>query len=133
VVDLHQPHETVDTLTGLPPRQVARPGVGYSLSTNQPPRVGGGLRTRVDKFDASAVRNYLETYLGMYSDAAGPDLIGKARGACASHGQHRVGAANWNAPVIEQSSGCGYDPTQYLPALTGTIVGSTRCERCLPL
>ena len=36
-----------------------------------------------------------------------------------------VGAANWTPQMIEQFKRLrGYDPTPWLPALTGTIVGS---------
>ena len=53
--------------------------LGYSLlgTTNHPaPPEATGLE--VDKFDGAAVRRYLEHYIGMYRDAAGPGMIGES-------------------------------------------------------
>jgi (4-O-methyl)-D-glucuronate---lignin esterase len=100
--------------------------LGYSLlgTTNHPAsREATGLE--VDKFDGSAVRNYLETYLGMYRDAAGPDLIGEHGVRALLTDSIEVGAANWTPRIVEQFKRLrGYDPTPWLPALTGDIIGS---------
>ncbi len=127
VVDLTSRMKPDGTLDWTAPRgkwRVLR--LGYSLlGTTNHPASAEATGLEVDKFDASAVRNYLETYLGMYSDAAGPDLIGKHGVRALLTDSIEVGAANWTPRIIEQFKRLrGYDPTQYLPALTGTIVGS---------
>lgn len=100
--------------------------LGYSLLgvTNHPaaPEATG---LEVDKYDGEAVRRYMETYLGMYRDAAGPELMG-ARGVRAVlTDSTEVGASNWTPQLIAQFRRLrGYDPTPWLPALTGVVVGS---------
>jgi hypothetical protein len=99
--------------------------LGHSLlgTTNHPaPPEATGLE--VDKFDGPAVRRYMEHYLGMYRDASG-GLIG-ARGVRALLTDSiEVGAANWTPEMIAQFKRLrGYDPTPWLPALTGAVIGS---------
>jgi hypothetical protein len=79
----------------------------------------------VDKYDAKAVRRYLETYLDMYRDATGPELFG-ARGLRALLTDSiEVGASNWTPELLSQFKRLrGYDPLPWLPAITGVIVGS---------
>lgn len=99
--------------------------LGYSLlgTTNHPaPAEATGLE--VDKFDGAAVRDYLETYLGMYQDASA-GLIGDKGVRALLTDSIEVGAANWTPRMIDQFKRLrGYDPVPWLPALTGTIVGS---------
>ncbi|MDE2410230.1 MAG: glycoside hydrolase [Sphingomonadales bacterium] len=99
--------------------------LGYSLlgTTNHPaPREATGLE--VDKFDGAAVRRYLDHYLGMYRDASG-GMLGKRGVQALLTDSIEVGAANWTPRMIEQFRRLrGYDPTPWLPALTGTIIGS---------
>lgn len=100
--------------------------LGYSLlGTTNHPATAEATGLEVDKFDGPAVRNYLETYLNMYRDAAGAELIG-ARGVRALLTDSiEVGAANWTPKIIEQFTRLrGYDPTPWLPALTGEVIGS---------
>ncbi|PLK26435.1 glycosyl hydrolase [Novosphingobium sp. TH158] len=100
--------------------------LGYSLlgTTNHPaPPEATGLE--VDKFDGPAVRRYLEHYIGMYREASG-GKIGKGGGVDAILTDSiEVGAANWTPAMVDQFRKLrGYDPTPWLPALTGTIIGS---------
>jgi hypothetical protein len=70
--------------------------LGYSLlgTTNHPaPAEATGLE--VDKFDGDAVRRYLDHYLAMYDDAAGPGMIGKKGVRALLTDSIEVGAANW--------------------------------------
>jgi hypothetical protein len=127
VVDLTSRMKPDGTLDWNPPKghwRVLR--LGYSLlgTTNHPAtREATGLE--VDKFDAPAVRNYLETYLGMYQDAAGADLIGEHGIRALLNDSIEVGAANWTPRMIEQFRRLrAYDPTPWLPVLTGVIIGS---------
>lgn len=100
--------------------------LGHSLlgTTNHPaPPEATGLE--VDKFDGPAVRRYMETYLGMYRDAAGADMVGKKGVRAILTDSIEVGAANWTPKMVEQFKKLrGYDPVPFMPALTGTIIGS---------
>ncbi|MFC4595867.1 glycosyl hydrolase [Sphingobium tyrosinilyticum] len=99
---------------------------GYSLlgTTNHPaPVEATGLE--VDKFDGEAVRRYLEYYLQTYRDAAGPDLIGHRGVRALLTDSIEAGAANWTPKMVQQFVRLrGYDPTPWMPALTGEIVHS---------
>jgi alpha-L-rhamnosidase len=100
--------------------------LGHSLlgTTNHPaPPEATGLE--VDKFDGEAVRRYMNTYLGMYKGAAGEDMVGKKGVRALLVDSIEVGAANWTPRMIEQFKKLrGYDPVPFMPALTGTIIGS---------
>jgi hypothetical protein len=103
--------------------------MGYSLlgTTNHPaPPEATGLE--VDKFDGDAVRRYLDHYLGLYKDAAGPDLIGKRGVRALLTDSIEVGEANWTPRMLAQFQRLrGYDPRPWLPTLAGVLVG-TRAE-----
>jgi hypothetical protein len=127
VVDLTSRLRPDGSLDWTPPRgrwRIVR--LGYSLlgTTNHPaPAEATGLE--VDKFDGAAVRRYLDTYLGMYRDAAGPELIGAKGVRAMLTDSIEVGASNWTPAMMERFRQLrGYDPTPWLPALTGTIIGS---------
>jgi len=100
--------------------------MGYSLlgTTNHPaPPEATGLE--VDKFDGDAVRRYLKHYLGMYKEAAGPDMVGKRGVRALLTDSIEVGEANWTPRMVEQFQRLrGYDPRPWLPALTGVLVGT---------
>lgn len=108
--------------------------LGYSLTgkTNHPasPEATG---LEVDKLDKQAVKRYLDNYFAKFEKTLGPDLA-KERGLRAfvtdsieSSGQ------NWTpAMIAEFKARRGYDPTPWLPALTGVIVGdASRSDRFL--
>jgi hypothetical protein len=100
---------------------------GWSLlgKTNHPatPEATG---LEVDKYDAAAVRRYLETYLGKYRAVVGPDLIGAKGIRAIVTDSIEVGASNWTpAMLAEFEARRGYDARPWLPTLTGAIVGST--------
>ncbi|MFD1612331.1 glycosyl hydrolase [Sphingomonas tabacisoli] len=127
VVDLTDRMKADGTLEWTPPKgkwRIVR--LGYSLlgTTNHPaPEEATGLE--VDKFDGAAVRQYLQTYLGMYRDAAGADMIGRRGIRALLTDSIEVGAANWTPRMVEQFKRLrGYDPTPFLPTLTGAIIGS---------
>jgi hypothetical protein len=131
VVDLSSHMKPDGTLDWTPPKgqwRVLR--MGYSLlgTTNHPAtREGTGLE--VDKFDAAAVRSYMQTYLAMYTQAAGPAFIGDHGVRALVTDSTEVGPANWTPKLIEQFKRLRhYDPTPWLPALTGVIVGSRRAS-----
>ncbi|MDF0544743.1 glycosyl hydrolase [Sphingobium sp. H39-3-25] len=100
--------------------------LGYSLTgkTNHPaPPEATGLE--VDKYDAAAVRRYLESYIGMYRDAAGAEWIGKKGIRALLTDSIEVGPSNWTPRMIEEfKARRGYDPVPFLPTLVGAVVGS---------
>lgn len=100
--------------------------LGYSLTgkTNAPasPEATG---LEVDKYDAAAVTDYLETYFASYRQATGAALFGKHGLSALVTDSTEVGPSNWTPQMLEQfQTRRGYDPRPWLPALTGTIVGS---------
>ncbi len=103
--------------------------MGYSLlgTTNHPaPPEATGLE--VDKFDGDAVRRYLDHYLGLYKDAAGPDMVGQRGVRALLTDSIEVGEANWTPKMLEQFQRLrGYDARPWLPTLAGVLVG-TRAE-----
>jgi hypothetical protein len=116
------------TLDWTPPKgtnwRIVRMGASLLGTTNHPaPPEATGLE--VDKFDTDAVRRYLDHYIAMYKDAAGPGMVG-ARGVRAILTDSiEVGAANWTPKMVAQFTRLrGYDPTPWFPALTGAIIGS---------
>lgn len=127
VIDLTGRMKTDGTLDWTPPKgrwKVIRLGASLLGTTNHPaPPEATGLE--VDKFDGAAVRGYLEHYLGMYKDAAGPELVGQRGVRALLTDSIEVGAANWTPKMVAQFQRLrGYDPTPWLPALTGTLIGT---------
>ncbi|MGV3512357.1 MAG: glycosyl hydrolase [Novosphingobium sp.] len=127
VIDLTGKMRPDGTLDWTPPKgtwRVIRFGSSLLGTTNHPaPPEATGLE--VDKFDGTAVRRYLEHYIGTYKDAAGPDLIGQRGVRALLTDSIEVGAANWTPRMVEQFRRLrGYDPMPYLPTLAGVLVGT---------
>lgn len=100
--------------------------LGWSLTgrTNHPatPEATG---LEVDKYDRDAVRDYLETYLSMYKDAAGENLVGKHGVGAILTDSVEMGASNWTPGLWKTFEALrGYDPRPFIPTLTGAVVGS---------
>lgn len=127
VIDLTDRLQPDGTLAWTPPAGTWRIiRFGYSLvgTMNHPaPIEATGLE--VDKYDADAVRRYMDHYLSTYRETVGPELMG-ARGIRAILTDSiEVGAANWTPQMVAQFKRLrGYDPIPWMPALTGTIIGS---------
>ncbi len=127
VIDLTSKMRADGSLDWTPPKgqwRVLR--LGHSLlGTENHPAPAEATGLEVDKFDAPAVRRYLEHYIGMYRDAAGQDMVGKQGVRAILTDSIEVGAANWTPKMIDQFKKLrGYDPTPWLPTLTGTIIES---------
>jgi hypothetical protein len=127
VIDLTGRVTPDGTLRWTPPRgnwRIIR--LGWSLlGTTNHPATAEATGLEVDKYDSAAVRRYLDHYLAMYRDAAGSDLIGKRGVQALLTDSTEVGPSNWTPRMVEQFTRLrGYDPTPYLPALTGLIIGS---------
>ena len=127
VIDLTGKMQGDGSLDWTPPKgnwRVLR--LGYSLTGTEnhpaPPEATG---FEVDKFDAEAVRRYINTYLDTYNAAAGPDMIGRHGVRALLNDSIEVGASNWTPTLVaEFKARRGYDPVPWLPALTGVILGS---------
>jgi alpha-L-rhamnosidase len=131
------PGETIDlttrvradgTIDWTPPKgsdwRIYRFGWSLTGKTNHP-ATAEATGLEVDKYDAGAVRRYIETYLGMYRDAVGPDLMGAKGIRALLTDSIEVGASNWTpAMLAEFKARRGYDAVQWLPALTGEVIGS---------
>ncbi|MBA4090488.1 MAG: glycoside hydrolase [Sphingobium sp.] len=100
--------------------------MGYSLTGKMNhPATPEATGLEVDKYDAAAVRRYLETYLGMYRDTVGAEWIGKKGIRALLTDSIEVGASNWTPRMVEEfKARRGYDPVPFLPTLTGAVVGS---------
>jgi hypothetical protein len=100
--------------------------LGYSLTgkTNAP-ATAEATGLEVDKYDAAAVTDYLQTYFAGYRDATGEGLFGTRGLNALVTDSIEVGPSNWTPRMLEQFERLrGYDARPWLPALTGTIVGS---------
>ena len=127
IIDLTGKLRADGTLDWTPPKgrwRVLRLGWSLTGVVNHPasPEATG---LEVDKYDGEAVRRYLDHYVGLFRQAVGPDLIG-ARGIRALlNDSIESGPANWTPRLRERFAALrGYDPLPWLPALTGTIIGS---------
>jgi hypothetical protein len=127
VIDLTAKMQPDGTLDWTPPAGrwvVLR--VGYSLLgiTNHPatPEATG---LEVDKLDRRFVKDYFEKYLDSYKDTVGPELMGKRGIRFVINDSWEAGSQNWTDNMIAQFKTLrGYDPTPWLPVLTGRVVGS---------
>ena len=127
VIDLTSRMRADGSLDWTPPKgqwRVLR--LGYSLTgTENHPAPAEATGLEVDKFDANAVRRYINTYLDTYLAASGPDMIGQHGVRALLNDSIEVGASNWTPRIIaEFKARRGYDPVPWLPALTGVILGS---------
>jgi hypothetical protein len=127
VIDLTGKVAADGSLRWTPPKgkwKVLR--LGWSLTgIENHPATPEATGLEVDKYDAGAVRRYLQTYLSKYESAVGKDLIG-ARGVRALvTDSTEVGASNWTPRMLEQFRRLrGYDARPWLPALTGLVIGN---------
>lgn len=129
VVDLTGKLAADGTLDWTPPPgnwKIIR--MGYSLTgTENHPATAEATGLEVDKYDGRAVRDYMTTYLDMYRNTVGPDLMGKTGLRAIVTDSTEVGASNWTPQLIARFKRLrGYDPGPWMPALTGEIVGSRK-------
>jgi hypothetical protein len=100
--------------------------MGYSLTgTLNHPATSEATGLEVDKYDGAAVRRYLEHYIANFANTLGPDQIGKRGLRAIVTDSIETGPANWTRDLIPQFRRLrGYDPTPWLPVLTGAVIGS---------
>jgi hypothetical protein len=98
--------------------------MGWSLTgklNNPASKEGTGLE--VDKLNATHVKAYAAAYLGEYERAVGRDRIGAAGIRYMLNDSYEAMAANWTDDILAQfRRRRGYDPTPWLPVLTGRVV-----------
>jgi hypothetical protein len=100
--------------------------LGYSLTgTTNHPATKEATGLEVDKLDQRAVKSYIDTYLGSYFETLGPQLMGQHGVKALLTDSIEVGPYNWTPDLPAQFKRLrGYDPTPFLAALTGVMVGS---------
>ena len=104
--------------------------LGYSLLgiTNHPatPEATG---LEVDKLDRRYVKSYFEKYLASYKETVGPELMGKNGIRYVINDSWEAGSQNWTDDMLAQFKKLrGYDPTPWLPVLTGQVVESSEAS-----
>jgi alpha-L-rhamnosidase len=127
VMDLTSKMRPDGTLDWTPPAgRWAVLRMGYSLTgARNSPASPEATGLEVDKLSRAYVKNYLETYLDMYKDTAGP-LMGKRGLQYVITDSWEAGVQNWTDDMIaEFSKRRGYDLRPWLPALTGRVVESS--------
>ena len=90
--------------------------LGYSLTgAENHPATTEATGLEVDKLSKTHVRDYMQRYLDTYGK--GPNTL--------TVDSTEVGAQNWTETILQDFRRLrGYDPTPWLPALTGAVVGS---------
>jgi len=102
--------------------------LGYSLGGKKNhPATFEATGYEVDKLSAQHVTDYFKTYVEMVSSAAGPNFGKTFRNFLMDSWE--VGLENWTDDMIpEFTKRRGYDPTPFLPVLTGRIVESSEAS-----
>jgi alpha-L-rhamnosidase len=103
---------------------------GYSLLgiTNHP-ATAEATGLEVDKLNRAYVKNYMNRYLDSYKDTVGADNMGKRGIKYVITDSWEAGTQNWTDNMIaEFKTRRGYDPTPWMPVLTGHIVESSEAS-----
>ncbi len=100
--------------------------MGYSLTgAENHPATPEATGLEVDKLNREDVRSYMEHYLDTYEKVTGPRLFGKRGLRALVVDSSEVGMQNWTENILAEFKRLrGYDPTPWLPALTGAAVRS---------
>ncbi len=103
---------------------------GYSLLgiTNHP-ATAEATGLEVDKLDRRFVKKYFDTYLDSYKETVGADLMGKRGIRYIINDSWEAGSQNWTDNMIAKfKQRRGYDPTPWMPVLTGQVVESAEAS-----
>ncbi len=127
VVDLTSKMKPDGTLDWTPPAGdwvVVR--FGYSLLgiTNHP-ATAEATGLEVDKLNHNYVKNYMNNYLDSYQKTVGANMMGARGIRYVITDSWEAGSQNWTDDMLAQfRKRRGYDPTPWLPVLTGAVVES---------
>ena len=131
VIDLTSKMHADGTLDWTPP-----PGhwvvvrFGYSLLgiTNHP-ATAEATGLEVDKLNRGYVKKYMDGYLNRYKETVGPDYMGKRGIRYVITDSWEAGSQNWTDDMMAQfKKRRGYDPTPWMPVLTGRVVESAQAS-----
>jgi hypothetical protein len=125
VIDLTERLRPDGTLDWTPPPgrwRVLRMGWSLTGHRNGPaPEEATGLE--VDKLSAPRVGAYIDHFLTLYRQSVGSDLIGAQGIRSMLSDSIESGPQNWTEDLPAQfAKRRGYDPTPWLPALTGILI-----------
>jgi len=129
VIDITERMQPDGMLRWTPPSgrwRVLRLGWSLTGKLNNPAsEEGTGLE--IDKLNGDHVKAYAETYLSLYEQAVGRDNMGARGIGYMLNDSYEAMAANWTDDILaEFAKRRGYDPTPWLPVLTGRIVNSAK-------
>ena len=83
----------------------------------------------MDKLDRRYVKNYIDKYLDSYKETVGADYMGKRGIRYVITDSWEAGSQNWTDDMVAQFKKLrGYDPTPWLPVLTGRVVESAEAS-----
>jgi hypothetical protein len=127
IVDITAKMKPDGTLDWTPPDGkwvVLRLGYSPVGKENHPaPLEATGLEA--DKLNTAHMRAYAESYITFFRTVTGPDLMGKKGLTSFGLGSSEISEQNWTETIIADfKTARGYDPTPFLPALTGLVVKS---------
>lgn len=125
IVDLTARMKKDGTLNwDVPPGSWTILRLGYSLTgAKNRPAVPAGLGYEVDKLSRQHTESYLHGYIDPLEKSLGP-LYGKSLRYVLLD-SWEAGMQNWTEDMLSEfRTRRGYDPTPYLPALTGRVVTS---------
>ena len=131
VIDLTSKMHPDGTLDWTPPAGnwvVVR--FGYSLLgiTNHP-ATAEATGLEVDKLDHRFVKKYFDTYLDSYKATVGADMMGHRGIKYVINDSWEAGAQNWTDNMVADfKARRGYDPTPWMPVLTGRVVVSAEAS-----
>ncbi|QIL88570.1 hypothetical protein GNX18_01390 [Microbulbifer sp. SH-1] len=125
VLDISDKMDANGTLHWTPPEgrwRILRLGWSLTGKLNNPAsEEGTGLE--VDKLNQEHVKAYMDTYLGIYEQAVGRSNMGSQGIRYMLNDSYEAMAANWTDDILaEFERRRGYNPTPWLPVLTGRIV-----------
>jgi len=99
---------------------------GWSLTGKQnSPAPAEATGLEVDKMDPGAWSRYFHNYFDMYKQASA-GLMGKKGITAILTDSYEAGIENWSPTLPEEfKKRCGYDLINWLPVITGEVIGST--------
>ena len=100
--------------------------LGYApIGTENHPAPPEATGLEADKLNPAHMRDYTEKYLDFFRTVTGPELMGKKGLTSIGLGSTEIDEQNWTEDILAEFKAMrGYDPSPWLPALTGLVVQS---------